>query len=97
MNILLRYNVFNDKNIPSRDSYDPSTFTLNTNEVQNIIKHSVKDNVSKNILTTIYNQLIEEQRSEYIQAKEYERTEMRTSKQNNYYERDYMTQRVLLN
>ena len=64
-------------------------FTLNTEEVQSIIEHSVKDDVSKNILTTIFNQLMEEQRSEYIQAKEYERTETRTSQQNGYYERDY--------
>src|SRR5699024_12126793 len=45
-------------------------FTLNTEEVQSIIEHSVKDDVSKNILTMIFNQLMEEQRSEYIQAKE---------------------------
>ena len=66
-------------------------FTLNTEEVQSIIEHSVKDDVSKNILTTIFNQLMEEQRSEYIQAKEYERTETRTSQRNGYYERDYTT------
>ena len=30
-------------------------FTLNTEEVQSIIEHSVKDDVSKNILTTIFN------------------------------------------
>jgi len=49
-------------------------FTLNNEEVQSIIEHSVKDDVSKNILTTIFNQLMEEQRTEYIQAQEYERT-----------------------
>lgn len=32
---------------------------------------------------------MEDQRSEYIQAKEYERTETRTSQRNGYYERDY--------
>ena len=33
-------------------------FTLNNEEVQSIIEHSVKDDVSKNILTTIFNQLM---------------------------------------
>jgi len=66
-------------------------FTLNAEEVQSIIEHSVKDDVSKNILTTIFNQLMEEQRSEYIQAQEYERTDSRISQRNGYYERDYTT------
>ncbi len=43
-------------------------FTLNNKEIQSIIEHSVKDDVSKNILTTIFNQLMENQRTEYIQA-----------------------------
>ncbi|PMC58092.1 IS256 family transposase, partial [Dolosicoccus paucivorans] len=30
-------------------------------------QHSVKDDVSKNILTTVFNQLMENQRTEYIQ------------------------------
>ncbi len=34
-------------------------FTLNNEEVQSIIEHSVKDDVSKNILTTVFNQLME--------------------------------------
>ena len=29
-------------------------FTLNNKEIQSIIEHSVKDDVSKNILTTIF-------------------------------------------
>ena len=66
-------------------------FTLNNEEVQSIIEHSVKDDVSKNILTTIFNQLMEEQRTEYIQAQEYERTNDRRSQRNGYYERAYTT------
>src|SRR5699024_10985330 len=66
-------------------------FTLNTEEDQSIIEHSVKDDVSKNSLTTIFSKLMEEERSEYIQAKEYERKEKRTSERNGYYERDYTT------
>ena len=52
-------------------------FTLKSEEIQSIIEYSVKDDVSKNILTTVFNQLMENQRTEYIQAKEYERTENR--------------------
>src|SRR5699024_12670048 len=66
-------------------------FTLNNEEVQSIIEHSVKDDVSKNILTTIVNQLMEEQRTEYIQAQEYERTKDRRSQRHGYYERAYTT------
>ncbi|WP_407535513.1 transposase [Staphylococcus aureus] len=33
------------------------------------MEYSVKDDVSKNILTTVFNQLMENQRTEYIQAK----------------------------
>ena len=57
-------------------------FTLKSEEIQSIIEYSVKDDVSKNILTTVFNQLMENQRTEYIQAKEYERTENRQSQRN---------------
>ena len=57
-------------------------FTLNNEEVQSIIEHSVKDDVSKNILTTVFNQLMENQRTEYIQAGDYERSESRQSQRN---------------
>jgi len=43
-------------------------FTLNDEKLQSIIEHSIKDDVSQNILITIFNQLMEEQRTEYIQA-----------------------------
>ena len=42
-------------------------FTLKSEEIQSIIEYSVKDDVSKNILTTVFNQLMENQRTEYIQ------------------------------
>ena len=57
-------------------------FTLNNEEVQSIIEHSVKDDVSKNILTTVFNQLMKNQRTEYIQAEDYERSESRQSQRN---------------
>lgn len=44
--------------------------------------------MSKNILTTVFNQLMENQRTEYIQAEDYERSESRQSQRNGYYERD---------
>ena len=66
-------------------------FTLNTDEIQKIINDSVKDDLAKDILTTIFNQLMEDQRSEYIQAEEYERSTTRQSQRNGYYERDYTT------
>ncbi|MGO4943117.1 IS256 family transposase [Ruoffia tabacinasalis] len=69
-------------------------FTLNSEEVQSIIEHSVKDDVSKNILTTVFNQLMENQRTEYIQAEDYERSESRQSQRNGYYERDFTTRVV---
>ena len=68
-------------------------FTLKSEEIQSIIEYSVKDDVSKNILTTVFNQLMENQRTEYIQAKEYERTENRQSQRNGYYERSFTTRR----
>lgn len=66
-------------------------FTLNNKEVQSIIEQSVKDDVSKNILTTVFNQLMENQRTEYIQADEYERSKSRQSQRNGYYEWEFTT------
>ena len=66
-------------------------FTLNSEEVQNIIERSVNDDVSKKILTTVFNQLMENQRTEYIQANAYERSECRQSQRNGYYEREFTT------
>ena len=55
-------------------------FTLKSEEIQSIIEYSVKDDVSKNILTTVFNQLMENQ---------HERTENRQSQRNGYYERSF--------
>ncbi len=38
-----------------------------------MIEHSLKDDISKNILTTVFNQLMENQQTEYIPADNYER------------------------
>ncbi|CAA3929347.1 transposase for IS256 [Staphylococcus aureus] len=79
------------KTYPGGLLHDPSTFYTENEEIQSIIEYSVKDDVSKNILTTVFNQLMENQRTEYIQAKEYERTENRQSQRNGYYERSFTT------
>lgn len=34
-------------------------FTLNSEEIEDIIEQSVTDDVSKNVLTTVFNQLME--------------------------------------
>ncbi|MFA8440075.1 transposase, partial [Pueribacillus sp. YX66] len=68
-------------------------FTLETKELQNLIEKSVKDDLSKNILMTVFNQLMEEQRTQYIQASEYERS----SQRNGYYEREWTTRIGTLN
>jgi hypothetical protein len=56
-------------------------FTLKSEEIQSIIEYSVKDDVSKNILTTVFNQLMENQRTEYIQSKK-NMNEQKTDKVN---------------
>ena len=66
-------------------------FTLETKEIQSLIDKSVKDDLSKTILTTVFNQLMEEQRTQYIQAGDYERSDERTSQRNGYYERGWTT------
>lgn len=66
-------------------------FTLKSDDIQNIIEKSVKDETSKRILQTLFNQLMEHQRTEYIQADSYERSSERTAHRNGYYTRDYTT------
>ena len=61
-------------------------FTLKSEEIQSI-RIFCRDDVSKNILTTVFNQLMENQRTVYS-SKEYERTENRQSQRNGYYERN---------
>lgn len=66
-------------------------FTLNTEEIQSLIDQSVQNDFSKAILTTVFNQLMEEQRTEYLQADDYERSDDRKSQRNGYYTRGYTT------
>lgn len=64
---------------------------LEPKQIQALIDSSVKDDASKLILTTVFNQLMEHQRTEFIQAEGYERSENRTGQRNGYYERALTT------
>lgn len=47
-------------------------FKLETEDIQSLIDHSVKGNAGKQFLQTVFNNLMEVQRAEYIQATSYE-------------------------
>lgn len=66
-------------------------FTLNKEDIQTLIETSVKDDLSKNILQATFNQLMEQERTDYLNAGDYERSSNRVSQRNGYYERDYTT------
>jgi transposase-like protein len=66
-------------------------FTLKTEDIQSLIEESVEDNASKLVLQTLFNQLMEQQRTEYIKAESYERNSKRTTQRNGYFERNYTT------
>ncbi|NLJ18429.1 IS256 family transposase [Globicatella sulfidifaciens] len=66
-------------------------FTLDTNELQELISNSGADDASKLILTKFFNQLMENQRDEYCNVSPYERDEKRISQRNGYYERELTT------
>ena len=66
-------------------------FTLKQTDIQKMLEDCVKDELSLNILTTVFNNLMEQQRDEYVGAGEYERGAGRVSHRNGYYEREYTT------
>jgi len=65
-------------------------FTLNDEGVQSLLHTSVDNELSRNIFISVFNRLMEKERSDYIEAERYERSENRTSSRNGYYERDYL-------
>lgn len=67
-------------------------FTLNLEEIQNLIDVEVKDNTAKNILTKVFNELMEKERDEYLDNEAYQRDPNRVTYRNGYYDRDYTTQ-----
>ena len=66
-------------------------FTLETEEIQSLIEHSVKDDTAKSILKMVFHQVMEQQRTDYIQVDDYERSGNRVSQRNGYYERELTT------
>ena len=66
-------------------------FTLNTEDIQNLINTEVKNDIARNILTKVFNELMEKERDEYLENKAYQRDPNRNTYRNGYYERDYTT------
>ena len=66
-------------------------FTLELEQVQELIKNSGANDLAKQMLTTLFNQLMEKQRDEYVQVDDYVRDKERQSQRNGYYDRSYTT------
>lgn len=66
-------------------------FTLELDQVQELIKNSGANDLAKQMLTTLFNQLMEKQRDEYVQVDDYVRDTERQSQRNGYYDRNYTT------
>lgn len=71
-------------------------FTLNTEDIQNLINTEVKNDIARNILTKVFNELMEKERDEYLENKAYQRDPNRNTYRNGYYERYYTTKRGTL-
>ena len=54
-------------------------FTLDSEQIQDIISKSGANDLAKQMLTTIFNQLMERERDEYINVDTYSRDEGRIS------------------
>lgn len=57
-------------------------FTLELDDIQEIINNSGADQLSKQLLTKIFNQLMEKQRDDYVGVGDYVRDGQRTSSRN---------------
>jgi len=79
------------KQTHKENSMTQINFTLELEQVQELIEKSGANDLAKQMLTTIFNQLMEKQRDEYIQVDEYVRDQERQSQRNGYYERTYTT------
>lgn len=66
-------------------------FTINQEEIQNIINESVDNKIAKSILTKVFNQLMEKERDDYLENEAYQRDANRKSYRNGYYNREYTT------
>lgn len=72
-------------------------FTLDENQIQDIIANSGANDLAKQMLTILFNQLMEKERDAYIQVEKYSRNSERNSSRNGYYERDFTTRIGTLN
>lgn len=79
------------KQTHKENSMTQINFTLELEQVQELIEKSGANDLAKQMLTTIFNQLMEKQRDEYIQVDEYVRDQERQSQRNGYYDRTYTT------
>lgn len=66
-------------------------FTLDKDELQELISNSGANEASKLILTKLFNELMENQRDEYCNVDPYQRDKNRTAQRNGYYQRDLTT------
>lgn len=66
-------------------------FTINQEEIQNLINESVDNKIAKSILTKVFNELMKKERDEYLENTAYQRDPNRSTYRNGYYERDYTT------
>ena len=66
-------------------------FTLEEKQIQDIIANSGANDLAKQMLTLVFNHLMEKERDDYIHVDKYSRNAERVSSRNGYYERDYTT------
>lgn len=66
-------------------------FTLDTDQIQELIANSGANELAKQMMTILFNQLMEKQRDDYIQVEKYSRDDDRKSSRNGYYEREFTT------
>lgn len=66
-------------------------FTLHTEDIQNLINAEVKNDITRTILTKVFNELMEKERDEHLENTTYQRDPNRSTYRNGYYERDYTT------
>lgn len=65
--------------------------TIDSDQIQTLITQCAANELAKDVLTIVFNQLMEQQRTDYIKAGEYERCDSRKTSRNGYYLRDFTT------
>lgn len=72
-------------------------FTLDKDELQELIANSGANEASQLILMKLFNELMERQRDDYCNVDPYERGDSRNAQRNGYYQRDLTTRVGTLN